>query len=342
MDGTQLSGIAEGLKTALGAERVILQDASPLAGGAIQENWGVTATVEGGGHAGTHGLVVRTDAPSSLSMSIGKDLEFKAMRAAFEAGMMVPEPLYNEPTGRVLGKPFFVMRRATGTANPRTLTRDDAVAGDRGALANTLGREIAKLHSIKPPQDGLADLLAPNGTPVARRIGEFRALLDALPDPAPVLEWGTRWLSLNEPSSQSVALCHGDYRTGNYMVDGGVLTGVLDWEFASWSDPLEDIGWLCARCWRFGADDRPVGGIGPREDLYAGYEAEAGSPLNWDLVPYWEVLATVRWAIIARHQGQRHLSGAQSSLELALTGRKAAEMELDVLTQIRRIDAGGA
>ena len=169
-------------------------------------------------------------------------------------------------------------------------------------------------------------------------MAEFRALLDALPDPVPVLEWGTRWLSLNEPAGQSVALCHGDYRTGNYMVDAGALTGILDWEFASWSDPLEDIGWLCARCWRFGADDRPVGGVGAREDLYAGYEAEAGAALDWSAVPYWEVLATVRWAIIARLQGQRHVSGDQSSLELALTGRKAAEMELDVLTQIRRIE----
>ena len=123
MDGAQLSGIADGLKAALGADRVTLSDPAPLAGGAIQENWGVTATVEGGPKAGTHALVVRTDAPSKLSVSISKDLEFKAMRAAFEAGVAAPEPLYNEPTGQVLGKPFFVMRRAAGTPNPRTLTR---------------------------------------------------------------------------------------------------------------------------------------------------------------------------------------------------------------------------
>ena len=71
-----------------------------------------------------------------------------------------------------------------------------------------------------------------------------------------------------------------------------------------------------------------------------GYEAEAGSMVDWSTVAYWEIMATVRWAIIAHQQGLRHISGAQSSMELALTGRKAAEMEFDVLTQIRTIEDG--
>src|SRR3546814_20264189 len=75
--------------------------------------------------------------------------------------------------------------------------------------------------------------------------------------------------------------------------------------FASWSDPLEDVGWLCARCWRFGADDREVGGFGDRADFQRGYEAETGRAVAWRAVPYWEVLATVRWAIIALHPGER-------------------------------------
>lgn len=103
---------------------------------------------------------------------------------------------------------------------------------------------------------------------------------------------------------------------------------------------MEDIGWLCARCWRFGMDAREAGGLGARADLYQGYEAETGRMLDWSTVAYWEVMATVRWAIIAHYQGLRHVSGAEFSMELTLTGRKAAEMELDVLTQIRAIEEG--
>ena len=101
------------------------------------------------------------------------------------------------------------------------------------------------------------------------------------------------------------------------------------------------MGWICARCWRFGADQRGVGGIGDLADFSRGYEAEGGRALNWASVPYWEVLATVRWAIIALHQGERHLSGREFSMELALTARKAAEMEYDVLLLTKWIDKNG-
>src|SRR3546814_11897311 len=111
--------------------------------------------------------------------------------------------------------------------------------------------------------------------------------------------------------------------------------------FASWSDPLEDVGWLCARCWRFGADDREVGGFGDRADFQRGYEAETGRAVDWRAVPYWEVLATVRWAIIALHQGERHLSGREFSMELALTARKSAEMEYDLRSEERRVGKRG-
>jgi hypothetical protein len=56
-----------------------------------------------------------------------------------------------------------------------------------------------------------------------------------------------------------------------------------------------------------------------------------------DRVLYFEVMATVRWAVLALQQGQRHLSGEQRSLELALTARLVPELELDALDQVERI-----
>ena len=139
------------------------------------------------------------------------------------------------------------------------------------------------------------------------------------------------------PVSDEVVLCHCDYRTGNYLVDEGELSGILDWEFASWSDPLEDIAWFCARCWRFGQLHQEAGGMGSRGAFYKGYERISGKSINTDVIPYWEIMATVRWAIIALQQGHRHTSGEQTSLELALTGRMVPEMELDALMQIETV-----
>ena len=329
------------LARALGAGEVRITEPAKMPGGAIQENWTFDALVTDGPHAGTLGLVLRTDAPSGVSSSRSRVEEFALLKAAHAAGVTVPEPLAVDPDGEVLGKPSYVMRRAAGTANPRTLAREPALDPHRPALTESIGRELARIHTIAPPRGDLAFLGTDPRPPARRRIAEFVEQLDALPHPYPVLEWAIRWLDRNAPDAPASALGHGDFRCGNLMVDatdGPSVTAVLDWEFASWSDPLEDIGWLCARCWRFGADDREVGGIGLRADFQRGYEAVSGRPLDWARVPYWEVLAATRWAIIAIQQGERHLSGQEFSIELALTARKAAELEYDLLAQIRRIE----
>lgn len=326
------------LADALDASEVRVTEPAKMSGGAIQENWTFDALVTDGPHAGTVGLVLRTDAPSGLSGSRTRVEEYALLKAAHAAGVTVPEPLALDAAGGLLGKPFYVMRRAPGTANPRTLARNPALDPHRPALTEAIGRELARIHRIEPPRDDLGFLGAAPRAPARRRIDEFLQQLDALPRPYPVLEWAIRWLDRNAPETPVSVLGHGDFRCGNLMVDateGPTVTAVLDWEFASWSDPMEDIGWLCARCWRFGADGRAVGGIGDRADFQRGYEAVSGRPLDWSRVPYWEVLATARWTIIALHQGERHLSGREFSMELALTARKAAEMEHDLLTQIR-------
>lgn len=330
--------VAEWLRTQTGAEKIEITGAKLLSGGAIQENWLLDLIVQDGRLDGLEQAVLRTDAASGVDESHGRVEEFRLLSAGFDAGMTVPEPLALEPEASVIGKPFYIMRKADGTANPRMLTRDIALDPHRTDLAQQIGQEMARLHSIQQPRPDLAFLGDTPANPAAQRIAELYGFLDSLPKAYPALEWGLRWLELNRPISNAPVLCHRDFRTGNYMVANGKLTGVLDWEFAGWSDPLEDIGWFCARCWRFGADDREAGGIGSREDLYTGYEEEAGSALDWSLVPYWEVLATVRWGAIAILQGERHNSGAERSIELALTGRKAAEMELDILQQIGEIE----
>ena len=45
-------------------------------------------------------------------------------------------------------------------------------------------------------------------------------------------------------------------------------------------------------------------------------------------------MAGVWWAVIALQQAERHISGAEPSLALALTGRMTPEMEYDMLALI--------
>jgi aminoglycoside phosphotransferase (APT) family kinase protein len=242
----------------------------------------------------------------------------------------VPEPLGLCADAGVLGKPFYVMRRLDGTALGHILVNDAKWPGDRAKLARELGGELAKLHSISPPCDDLRFLKVPDGAPALAAIAEYRAWLDAYRDPRPALEFALRWLEREAPPKGDLALCHRDFRTGNYMVDAHGLTGILDWEFAGWSDPAEDLGWFCAKCWRFGRWDREAGGVGARADFLAGY----GKPVDPDALRYWEIMAHARWAVIALQQGERFVGGGQASLDLALTGRRIAELEFELLSMI--------
>jgi hypothetical protein len=46
---------------------------------------------------------------------------------------------------------------------------------------------------------------------------------------------------------------------------------------------------------------------------------------------FWEIAGNVRWAIGSVLQTVRHLSGQERSVELAVLGRLAAEVEYEVL-----------
>jgi aminoglycoside phosphotransferase (APT) family kinase protein len=320
---------------AVAGGEVRMRAARPLSGGAVQENWAVDVSARGGRLDGEHALVLRTDAPARMAASLDRREEYAVLHTAHTAGVTVPEPLFLCDDESVLGRNFYLMRRVTGTAAGHRLVRDHGVDGS--ALAGRLGEELGRLHAIRPPFPGLDFLQQPDPAPAIYRVNTYRAYLDEMGVARPVLEWALRWLERFAPRDETVALCHGDYRTGNYMVDGGALTGILDWEFAAWSHPFEDLGWFCARCWRFGRDEREAGGIAGREALYRGYESAAGVKVDHDQVRYWEVMATVRWAVLALQQGQRHVSGEQRSLELALTGRMVPELELDALDQVERL-----
>ena len=51
-------------------------------------------------------------------------------------------------------------------------------------------------------------------------------------------------------------------------------------------------------------------------------------------------MANIRWAVVAIQQAARHLSGEESSIELALTGRIVPELELEILMLTEEYDEG--
>ncbi len=331
MDGARTASLEAWLATALGADRVAVKGRNKLSGGAIQENWALDLAVEGGALAGELRTVLRTDAPSSVAVSHSRVQEFALLQCAYARGMTVPRPLAVCADAGVIGAPFFLAERVEGTAIARRIVRDRAVADFGPALARKLGEELAKLHGVRPPQAALAFLGEPPGDVVASRIATYRRYLDEMDAAEPVLEWGLRWLERHTPAPERVVLTHLDFRMGNIMVADGALTAILDWEFAGWGDPREDLAWFCAKCWRFGAVERTAGGIAQREDFLAGYNAVAPRAFTPADLAFFEALGTVRWAVIALQQGHRFHAGGEPNLELPLTGLMVPQLCHDLL-----------
>jgi aminoglycoside phosphotransferase (APT) family kinase protein len=299
-----------------------------LSGGAIQENWALEAVFSSGPMAGTQKLVIRTDAPATLSASLNRVQEFALFKLAYEAGVCVPEPLWCCAETDVLGRSFFVMARVDGVAAGHKLVRDVSLGSE---LLTKLGQQLALIHAITPPREELSFLDVPEAAVALRDVDLYRGWLDEFSQPRPILEWGLSWLERNGPEKGEIVLTHRDFRTGNYMVDGGRLTGILDWEFAAWGDPMADIGWFCAKCWRFGANAQEAGGIGDRDAFYSAYEAASGRTIDTSAVHYWEVMAHVRWAIIAIQQGDRFFIDGEQNLEAALTAYVVPELEYEIM-----------
>jgi aminoglycoside phosphotransferase (APT) family kinase protein len=269
--------------------------------------------------------------------------EFAVRQVAFGAGLTTPEPLWVEPSGGILGKPFMVLRHAAGTVDAASLQRDLSVEeGDR--LAFRLGQELARLHRIELSQAPaeIAFLPRPQADWAQQRALTWRAALDNFATPQPCLEWAINWFTDHAPQIERFVLCHRDLRLGNFVAEGEQLAGILDLESAGWSDPMEDLGWLTARGARHGLPEREAGGIGSREALYDGYKDVSGHEVDDRRVRFWEIAAAIRQSIAALKRAAHPLGDAEQGLAALLTGLQSLEMEYDLLLENEHYAAGAA
>jgi aminoglycoside phosphotransferase (APT) family kinase protein len=319
------------------ASEVRIDDLRRLPGGASRETWSFDVTLVRDGARENLRLVLRRDRADSL-LSTGRRDEFLLLRALRECGVPVPLVYWLGDDLETLAAKFFVMERVDGETLPRRLLRDAEYGTARGVMTGQLGETLARIHGIDCSLDGIRQLpvAAEDGKSLAEaEVDRYEALFRTIaPEPHPAFELAFRWLRQHLPVSHRRTVVHGDYRIGNVIFGPEGVRSILDWELAHLGDPMEDLGWLCVRSWRFGADHKPVGGIGEREDLFAAYEKAGGGPVDPVQVRFWEVFGNLKWACICIGQAKTHLDGAVFSVELASLGRRTAETELELLNLI--------
>ncbi len=295
-----------------------------LSGGASQETWSFDIVHPDG----VIGAILRR-APVGYGLAparaVGLNAEAVLMQSAYEAGVPSPRVLHVLQPRDELGT-GFVMARVEGETIARKILRDTQFAQVRPKLARQLGKVLAGIHGLD-----LAQLPQLRRMTVATEIAELERDYRGFDWPRPVFELTLRWLRDHDPGpSEEVTLVHGDFRVGNFLVAPDGLQAVLDWEFAHWGSPCEDLAWICVRDWRFGKLELPVGGIAKREPFVRAYEQASGRRVDAREVHFWEVLGNVKWAIGSLQQGDRYQAG-EHDLELIAVARRAGEMEYEAL-----------
>ena len=258
--------------------------------------------------------------------------EAHIIQLAAQTGVPVPHIYTVLETSHRLGE-SFVMAFIPGESIPQQWLNADAFNSARKGLAFECGAALAQTHTVDCSQ--LPQSIKP--LTLARRFDGIQQRLQIFGDVSPAMQFGLNWLIDHAPEDVPCVLLHGDFRTGNLLVNEQGLAGILDWELAHQGPPAEDLGYLCAHVWRFGKIEKPVGGFGEYADLLAGYRSIAGWAPDLESLKYWEIFAALNWGLVCQTMGALWHNGS-GDIERAAVARRRSEAELDL---IYLIDAWG-
>jgi aminoglycoside phosphotransferase (APT) family kinase protein len=199
--------------------------------------------------------------------------EAELLDAASKLGFCVADVIatFSEPTA-------LLMEVVPGTSRPDPSDLDAVAAEYMGLVAQLHAADVAEFPveqfatvraAIEADLEFWDDLARAGGV-----------------DTVPLLAVARRVLGATMPDDDSLpVLVHGDIGPGNFMIDEGHVTAMLDWEMAHVGDPHEDLAWM----WMRGAHTD----FGDPMVRIAEYASASGRWIDHDRVR-WH-LASVMW-----------------------------------------------
>ena len=274
-------------------------------------------------------IVRRSVVKDKAVMAIPKNMEAKIQKIVKEYGAPVPEIIMEFSEGAEIGE-GYVMQSVGGETIPRKILRDDSYKNIRNKLPYEIGKSLAQIHKTK--LEKLQDL---EKITFLESLEKLFIIYESFDQPQPVFDLAFKWLENQKILDYEEVLVHGDYRFGNFIISEKKLESIIDWELAHIGNPMEDLGWLCVRSWRFGNVNKRAAGLGDVDELIAGYEANSKIKIDKSQLDMWQLYGSLRWGIICMVQTFAHLSGAVKSLEKAAIGRRVSETEFDLMNMIK-------
>ena len=314
-----------------------VHDLVRLTGGATKTTWAFAADIAGARQS----LILQVtdvgagstpDPLAGTTPRLTAEQDARAMLAAVAGGIPAPRVRAVLDAADGIG-PGYVTERVEGETLGVRILRDQRFAAVRGGLADQCGRILAAIHRLD-----VAAVPFLKRQDAAVQLAAYRRIVSHYGHRLPALELGLRWVEENLPANPRHTVVHGDFRLGNFIVGEDRLRCVLDWELAQTGDPMQDLGWICCKTWRFGGP-LPAGGFAPREQLFAAYERASGQAVDPGHVRFWEAFGSIKWAIMCLRKGLRYRDGTEPiSVEQSAIGRRTEEPLWDFLDLIEGRD----
>ncbi len=311
-----------------------IHDLQRLTGGANKTTWSFDADVAGKRAQ----FILQLASPrandesnplAGVSPHLIAEEDARLMIAAVKAGVPAPRvrAILKDDDG--LG-PGYVTERVAGETLATKILREERFANARATMAKQCGTILAAIHRIPLAEVPFLMKLTP-----AEHIAAQRRIIEFYGFHSPALELGLKWAEQHAPRNTRHTVVHGDFRAGNFIVGEEGIRCVLDWEIGQSGDPMQDLGWVCVKTWRFGGK-KPVGGFGTREDLFEAYEKASGHSVDPAHVRFWEAYGSVRWGIGCFSMGTRGTE--EVGIERCAIGRRVEEPLWDFLNLIEGRD----
>lgn len=276
-------------------------------------------------------MVLRQDVPTGMLDTVeGAPCvahEYPLLRAAFAAGLPVPEPLWLEADETELGPPFMLTRKVTGTTPGSWRGFHQPADALTGHAVAHLAEVLARLHQLPLPgaQESSEQRMQRE---IAYRWTQWQRT--AL-TPFPLIECAFERLREACRSGLGASvLVHGDVLPHNLLFAAGCVSALLDWEFAHAGDPAEDLAYCRAA----------VEAVMPWASFLAHYRAAGGSEVSERRLAIFGLYGLVRNSCLLASAGRLYAEGVVKDFTTgAIAYVSLPTMESLVGAQLKLLDA---
>ena len=260
------------------------------------------------------------------------DREYRVLTALQGSSVPTPKPYRYCGDRDVVGTPFYLMEWLEGRVF-NDFAAPGLTRGERAELFRSMCATLAAIHKLDYRALGLGDFGKP-GNYFARQLSRWSTQWTQFrrgDDDNPALDRMVQWLAERLPESETIALCHGDFRIANVMFHANEprVVGVLDWELSTLGHPLVDLAFN-SQAWRMTPDENggllglPLGEMGvPSEHDYLELYYEL-SGAKERLTRFHRVFAMFRGAVGSAGVAARGDLGSGVLPDAARVGRRLA------------------